>query len=125
MKNILVVEDNESNLYLLTFLLQQFGYKTVEATTGHHAVTLASEEKFDLIIMDIQLPDINGLDATRLIRASNNMVPVIALTSYAMPGDREHAIDAGCSGYIQKPIDPDTFIDEIGRYLNVTSEALT
>lgn len=119
MKKILVVEDNETNFYLIQFILEKRGYEVVEAREGIAGVELAIEKKPDLIIMDIQLPDINGLEATKRIRASeeNGGIPIVALTSYAMLGDREKALAAGCTGYIEKPIDPETFITEIENYL--------
>jgi len=116
---ILVVEDNEQNLYLVTFILEKKGYKVIKAKDGTTGVELAIQEKPDLIIMDIQLPDVDGLEATRRIRASevDGEIPIIALTSYAMAGDREKALAAGCTGYIEKPINADTFIVEVERYL--------
>ena len=119
MKRILVVEDNETNRYLIGFMLEKSGYEVIEARDGAEGIALAVQEKPDLILMDIQLPDMDGLEATRRIRASEaeSDIPIIALTSYAMPGDREKALAAGCNGYITKPIDVETFIAEIEKYL--------
>ncbi len=119
MKRILVVEDNGTNMYLIRFILKKSGYEVIEAMEGAVGVDLAIKEKPDLVIMDLQLPDIDGLEATKRIRASeaNSDIPIIALTSFAMAGDREKALAAGCTGYIEKPIDPDTFIAEIAKYL--------
>ena len=119
MKKILVVEDNEDNMLLVRFMLEKNGYEVIEARDGAEGVALAVQEKPDLVIMDIQLPDINGLEATKRIRASeaDAEIPIVALTSYAMAGDREKALAAGCTGYIEKPIDPDTFIAEIEKFL--------
>ncbi len=119
MKKILLVEDNETNLYLIRFMLEKAGYETVEAKNGIAGVELAISEKPDLVIMDIQLPDIDGLEATRRIRASKSdgSIPIVALTSYAMTGDRGRALAAGCTDYIEKPIDPGSFIAEIEKYL--------
>jgi len=119
MKRILVVEDNEANLYLVRFMLEKKGYEVIEAREGIAGVELAIKEKPDLIIMDIQLPDIDGLEATKRIRASeaDGDIPIIALTSYAMMGDRERALAAGCTGYIEKPINPETFIAELEKCL--------
>ncbi len=119
MKRILVVEDNETNLYLIRFMLEKSGYEVIEAMEGAVGVELAVKEKPNLIIMDIQLPDIDGLEATKRIRASevDGDIPIIALTSFAMAGDRERALAAGCTGHIEKPINPDTFISEIEKYL--------
>ena len=119
MKRVLVVEDNETNLYLIKFMLEKNGYEVIEAREGAMGVELAIKEKPDLILMDVQLPDIDGLEATKRIRASDadSDIPIVALTSFAMPGDREKALAAGCTGYIEKPINPDTFIAEIEKYL--------
>ncbi len=119
MKRILVIEDNANNLYLMRFLLEKKGYVVIEAKTGLQGVQLAEKETLDLILMDIQLPDIDGLEATRMIRASiaDSTLPILAVTSYAMVGDRQKAISAGCTGYIEKPIDPVTFISEVEKYL--------
>ncbi len=119
MKRILVVEDNETNLYLIRFILEKSGYEVIEAREGAVGVELAVKEKPDLIIMDLQLPDIDGLEATKRIRASeaDTEIPIVALTSFAMAGDRERALAAGCTGYIEKPINPETFMAEIEKYL--------
>jgi CheY-like chemotaxis protein len=118
-KRILVVEDNDTNMYLIRFILEKGGYEVIEAREGAVGVELAIKEKPDLILMDIQLPDIDGLETTRRIRASeaDGDIPIIAITSFAMSGDRERALAAGCTGYIEKPINPDTFIAEIEKYL--------
>lgn len=119
MNKILVIEDNETNLYLIRFILEQEGYTVVTATTGLDGVARAVDERPDLIVMDIQLPDIDGLEATRRIRASeaDGEIPIVALTSYAMDGDEGKALAAGCTGYLTKPIDPDTFATSIAGYL--------
>ena len=119
MKRILIIEDNESNMYLTRFILEKNGYQVIEAREGIKGVELAIKEKPDLILMDIQLPDINGLEAVKRIRASktDQGIPIVALTSYAMVGDKEKALAAGCTGYIEKPINPDTFMMEIEKFL--------
>ncbi len=119
MKRVLVVEDNEDNMCLVRFILEETGYEVIEARDGAVGVELAIKEKPDLILMDIQLPDIDGLETTKRIRASeaDGEIPIIALTSYAMPGDREKALAAGCNSYITKPIDLEAFIAEIEKYL--------
>jgi len=119
MKRILVVEDNEDNMCLVRFILKKHGHEVIEAWDGAEGVALAVQEKPDLVIMDIQLPDIDGLEATKKIRESeaDSDIPIIALTSYAMPGDREKALAAGCTGYITKPIDVETFMAEIEKHL--------
>ena len=119
MKRILVVEDNEDNLYLIRFILEENGYEVIEARDGAEGVELAVNKKPDLILMDIQLPDIDGMEVTRRIRASeaDSDIPIIALTSYAMVGDRDKALAAGCTGYIEKPINTETVMAEIKKYL--------
>jgi len=124
MKKILVVEDNEINMYLSCRILRSSGYEVIEARSGEEGVELAIKEKPDLIIMDIQLPGIDGLETTKRIRESeaDGEVPIIALTSYAMAGDRKKALSAGCTGYIEKPINPETFMNEIKKFLEVKDE---
>ena len=119
MATILIVEDNETNLYMVKFILENNGHEVLEARTGTEGVESAIRDRPDLVIMDIQLPDVDGLEATRRIRASeaNGELPIVALTSYAMSGDRESALAAGCTGYIEKPIDPETFVAQVEQYL--------
>lgn len=119
MKKILVVEDNEKNMYLMSFILTKSGYEVIKCGSGEDAVETAIKEKPDLVIMDVQLPGIDGLEATKRIRASeaDGKLPIIAVTSYAMTGDKERVLAAGCNGYIEKPINPETFLAEIQRYL--------
>jgi len=118
-KLVLVIEDNEANLYLMRFILENKGFDVIEARTGLQGVEVANKEKPDLILMDIQLPDIDGLEATKRIRASetDDAIPIVAVTSYAMAGDREKALAAGCTDYIEKPIDPERFVEKIRKYL--------
>jgi two-component system cell cycle response regulator DivK len=119
MKRILVTDDNDDNLYLARFLLEKSGYEVIEARNGIECLELAVQEKPDLIIVDIQLPDIDGLEVTRRIRASEAVgdIPIIAFTSYAIPGDERKALAAGCNGYITKPMNVSTFISEIEECL--------
>jgi CheY-like chemotaxis protein len=119
MKKILIVDDNDTNLYLIRFILEKGGHEVIEARDGLEGVKLAFEEKPDLVIMDIQLPGIDGHEATRRIRGKENEedLPIIALTSFAMPVDKELALAAGCNSYLTKPIDVQTFITEVNRYL--------
>ena len=119
MKKILVVEDNENNLYMMKFMLEENGYQVIEAADGVEGVKLAASEKPDLILMDMQLPLLDGYEATKQIKANEKIanIPIIAVTSYAMVGDREKTLKAGCTGYIEKPINPETFLDEINKYL--------
>lgn len=119
MVKVLVIEDNEKNRYLISFILKGEGFEVIEAITGEEGVEMAVRETPDLVLMDIQLPGIDGYEATRRIRDSpaNGNIPIVALTSYAMSGDRQRALAAGCNGYVEKPINPDTIIDEIRKYL--------
>lgn len=119
MKKILVIEDNESNRYMIRFLLEKAGFAVFEAATGQEGIDQAFRHQPDCIIVDIQLPDINGLEVTQTIRASplDGVIPILALTSYAMPGDRDRALRAGCTGYIEKPIAPERFIGQIQAFL--------
>ncbi len=118
MKKIMVVEDNKDNMYLVSFILKRAGYDVIEAWSGEEGVKLAVKERPSLILMDIQLPGIDGLETTRMIResAADGNVPIIALTSYAMTGDREMALKAGCTGYIEKPINPDSFLKDVEAF---------
>ncbi len=119
MKKVLVVEDNKTNLYLMRTILQKLGHQVIEAQDGLTGVDLAQAEKLDLILMDIQLPGLDGYGATKkiqVIEATKN-IPIIAITSYAMVGDREKILAAGCTAYIEKPIDPESFIEVLREYL--------
>src|SRR5262244_4024381 len=118
-KKILLVEDNPVNRRLAVFLLRSQGYEVREATTALEALETIENERPDLIVMDIQLPGMDGLEVTRRIKAqpATADIPVIAVTSYAMKGDREKALAAGCVGYITKPINKITFIQEIASHL--------
>ncbi len=119
MKKILVVDDEEKNRYLISFILEKNGFEVVTATDGLDGVEAAKRQQVDLIIMDIKMPKMDGYESTRRIKKLEGYqsVPIIALTSYAMAGDKKKALDAGCDGYIAKPINPETFIEEIRKYL--------
>ena len=118
-KKILVVEDTEDNRQILRDLLSMAGYDMVEAHDGAEGVAKAAEHKPDLILMDIQMPVMDGYEATRLLKADPVLqsVPVVALTAYAMPHERERALAAGCAGQIEKPIDTKTFIAQLRGYM--------
>ena len=106
-KKILIVEDEPRNLKLLRDLLQRIGYETIEATDGEQGVELARARNPDLILMDIMMPKMDGIEATRILKTdtATKNIPILALTSYAMKGDRERTLEAGCDGYIAKPVD--------------------
>jgi two-component system cell cycle response regulator DivK len=118
-KTILLIEDNEQNQYLTRFLLEKNGFTVCIASDGEVGVAMALERPLVLILLDIQLPTIDGYEVARRIRAAPGVpqVPIVAVTSHAMVGDRDKSIAAGCNGYIEKPIDPDTFIGEITRFI--------
>ena len=120
-KTILIVEDEPRNMKLLHDLLQRFGYEIIEASDGEQGVKLAGEKIPDLILMDIMMPKMDGLEATRIIKADEKTkhIPIIALTSYAMKGDREKTIEAGCDGYIAKPIDIKEVLKAIEHFLTI------
>ncbi len=115
----LIIEDNEDNRVLISDLLTQGGYSTLPATTGLDGVAKALQHRPNLVILDIQLPDIDGVEVLRQIRASgaNGSLPIIAMTSYAMAGDEQQLIAAGCTGYIEKPIDPTRVLGQIAAIL--------
>jgi two-component system cell cycle response regulator DivK len=114
-RTVLLIEDNEQNRYLATFLLEQNGDTVIAAHDGQHAITVAGAMGPDLILLDIQLPGMDGYQVAQALRKMDTLdgTPIVAVTSYAMLGDREKALAAGCDGYIEKPIDPDTFLEEI------------
>ncbi len=118
---ILVIEDNEQNLYLTTFILEKNGYQVVQARDGEEGIDLAKRTRPALILLDVQLPMMDGYAVARALRnhADLSGVPIVAVTSYAMVGDRERVLAAGCDGYIEKPINPETFLAEIERFLAV------
>jgi len=119
MKTALVIEDDENNMVLITRLLEKSGFRTITAETGRQGFDLALDKKPDFIILDINLPDIDGAEVLKKIRASDmgSSVHVIVMTSFAMTGDREKYCAAGCDGYIEKPIDPHTVISQIRQII--------
>ena len=121
MKTALVIEDNEDNRVLITRLLGKYGYQTIEAVTGSEGVAMAISQTPDFVLLDIQLPDIDGTEVLRQIRQAGSDVPIIAMTSFAMAGDREKLLAAGCNGYIEKPIDPERVIAQITQVLDETA----
>lgn len=122
MKLALVIEDNHDNLRLITYALKRGGYEVVSAETGEAGVELASRQKPSFVVVDINLPGIDGIEVTRRIRHSEicRTVPIIAITSHAMFGDREKIIASGCNGYFEKPIDPLTIMDKIHEIIDGT-----
>lgn len=117
--SILVVEDNDMNMQLVEYLLEEAGYEILKASSGEEALRLAASGSPSLVLMDIHLPGMDGLSVAREMKKSEGMsgVPILALTAHAMRGDRDRFLDAGCDGYISKPIDVKTFIPSIRQYL--------
>ena len=118
-KSVLVIEDNSANMKLVRTLLQLGKYQVMEAVDAETGIEVAKERQPDLILMDIQLPGIDGFEATKILKAApyTAHIPIVALTSYAMDGDRKKAKEAGCDGYIAKPIDTRTFLSKIACFL--------
>jgi two-component system cell cycle response regulator DivK len=118
-KTILIVEDNDLNMKLFNDLLQAHGYQTLQTKDGREALNLARDNRPDLILMDIQLPEISGLEITRLLKADEELkgIPVIAVTAFAMKGDEEKIREGGCEGYIAKPISVASFLQTVAKFL--------
>jgi two-component system, cell cycle response regulator DivK len=116
---VLVIEDNKQNMYMITYLLESYGYEVVQSFSGIDGINRAKEEKPDIILLDIQLPEMDGYTIASELKKNEELksTPIIAVTSYAMPGDKEKAMDAGATGYIEKPINPDTFVSEMEVFL--------
>ncbi len=116
---ILIVEDNETNQLLVGSVLERDGFRVELACNAEEALEKLGTSAPDLILMDVQMPGMDGLSLTRRLKADRKTaaIPVVALTALAMPGDKERTLDAGCAGYIQKPINTRTFADEVRKYL--------
>ncbi len=119
MQKILIVEDNEKNMKLVRDILRHNGFATIEATTGGEGVRLATAEAPDLVLMDIQLPDIDGIEALRLIRtnAALDAVPVVAVSASVMPDDQQKIVSSGFDAFVTKPINLRQFLDTVKRFL--------
>jgi two-component system, cell cycle response regulator DivK len=119
-KRILIVEDEPKNLKLMRDILQRFSYETVEAYDGEQGVEMAKTTNPDLILMDIMMPKMDGLEATRQIKADSvtRNIPIIALTSYAMKGDRERTLEAGCDTYLAKPVNITEVLKKVADLTN-------
>ncbi|HOP46306.1 MAG TPA: response regulator [Desulfobacteraceae bacterium] len=116
---LLIIEDNEQNFYMMRFLLEKKGFTVIGAENGREGIEMALHNKPLAILLDIQLPEMDGYAVAAELKQHDEMddVPIIAVTSYAMVGDRERILAAGATGYIEKPIDPETFVSEIIEYL--------
>lgn len=121
---ILIAEDNEKNLYLVRFILQKAGYDVIEARDGEEALRKISSEAPDVILMDLQLPKLQGMEVIRRVKADADLapIPIIAVTAYAMRGDRERTLAAGCADYIPKPIDPQALLASIHKALQANEK---
>lgn len=119
-KKVLIVEDNELNMKLFHDLLDAQGYQTLQTREGLEALTIAREERPDLILMDIQLPEISGLEVTKWLKEDEELcsIPVVAVTAFAMKGDEERIRQGGCEAYIAKPISVAKFLETVQRFLN-------
>ena len=124
-KKVLVVEDNELNMKLFCDLLEAHGFETLESRDGLRAIEIAREQQPALIIMDIQLPDVSGLDLTRWIKDDEKIkqIPVMAVTAFAMRQDEQHVREAGCESYLSKPIQMASFIREVERLISLKGKA--
>ncbi|MFH2044183.1 MAG: response regulator [Pseudomonadota bacterium] len=116
---LLIIEDNQQNFYMMCFLLEKNGFTVIGAENGREGIDKALQHKPKAILLDIQLPEMDGYAVATELKKHKELenVPIIAVTSYAMVGDREQILAAGAAGYIEKPIDPETFAEEIRRYL--------
>ena len=117
-RSVLIVEDNELNMKLFHDLLAAHGYNTIQTRNGLEALDLARKHRPDLILMDIQLPEVSGLEVTKWLKADEELrsIPVIAVTAFAMKGDEERIRSGGCEAYISKPISVMTFLETVGRF---------
>jgi two-component system cell cycle response regulator DivK len=118
-KTVLIVEDNELNMRLFNDLLERFGYRTVKTRDGAQAVPLAREHRPDLIVMDIQLPEISGLEITAKLKSDPQLksIPVLAVTAFAMRGDEQRIRERGCEAYLSKPISVTKFLDTVRSFI--------
>ena len=118
-RTVLIVEDNELNMKLFHDLLDAHGYKTLQTRSGMEALKIAREQRPDLILMDIQLPEVSGLEVTKWLKDDEELreIPVIAVTAFAMKGDEQRIRQGGCEAYISKPISIGTFLETVRRYL--------
>jgi len=119
-KTVLIVEDNELNMKLFHDLLSAHGYETLQTRDGMEALAMARQYRPDLILMDIQLPEVSGLEVTRWLKEDEDLrhIPVVAVTAFAMKGDEEKMRDGGCEAYLAKPISVTKFLDTVRRFID-------
>jgi len=124
-KTILIVEDNELNMKLFNDLLEAHGYNTLQTRDGRDVMSLTRKHRPDLILMDIQLPEISGLEIAKMLKADDdlNMIPVVAVTAFAMKGDEQKIRNGGCDGYIAKPISVNNFLQTVANFLEKKTAA--
>jgi two-component system cell cycle response regulator DivK len=124
-KTILIVEDNELNMKLFNDLLQAHGYNTLQVKDGRVVIDITRKNRPDLILMDIQLPEISGLEITKMLKADDDLrgIPVVAVTAFAMKGDEQKIRNGGCDGYIAKPISVASFLQTVSRFLEPQAAA--
>ncbi len=124
-KTILIVEDNELNMKLFNDLLEAHGYNTLQTRDGRDVMSLTRKHRPDLILMDIQLPEISGLEIAKMLKADDdlNMIPVVAVTAFAMKGDEQKIRNGGCDGYIAKPISVNNFLQTVANFLDKQTAA--
>lgn len=126
-KTVLLVEDNEDNLVVYRTILEHVGYRVVEARDGEEGVERAKRELPDLILMDISIPKMDGWEATQRLKADPETrdIPIVALTAHALEEDRQKAVQAGCDGYLAKPVEPRRVVQEVERFLGPPKPALS
>ena len=122
MKTILIAEDNDSNYILMTYILKKF-YQYERATNGQEAVEMVDKKDYDIVLMDIKMPVMNGLEATKAIKEKHPDLPIIALTANAFDSDRQLAFEAGCDGFLAKPVSSDVCISTINKFLGDPEKA--
>ncbi len=120
-RKALIVEDNPINMELVLEILTANGISADEAVNGEDAIAMVEKETYDLVLMDIELPGIDGVEATKLMKSKHKNLPILALTSYAMKGDRERFIAAGFDDYISKPLDVNSFIEKLIKLININN----
>jgi CheY-like chemotaxis protein len=118
MARILIIEDNRENMELMAYLLRAFGHMVLEAVEGEAGLKLAKYGPIDLILCDLQMPGMDGYEVVRRMKVNSSSIPMIAITAYAMVGDRDKVLASGFDGYIPKPINPETFVGEIEAFLS-------
>ena len=118
-KTILIVEDNEQNMKLLVDLLGANGYRVLESVDGLDALAVAEKEMPDLVLMDIQLPQVSGIEVSKLFRAHEKLkeIPIVAVTAFASPGEAERILEAGCDTFVSKPISPKSFLTTVSQFV--------